>query len=122
MNVSANFNNTMRKIRAIILVFLIVLVFILRCTKDEGINIKLREKIDSIVVSKLMDSILPRLEKSYGNFKGEVFCECFGCHNKFPVRSMDFNNGQTFCNSCFNNLPTNWKKEMIDKRSGKWFK
>ena len=29
----------MRKIRAIILVFLIVLVFILRCTKDEGINI-----------------------------------------------------------------------------------
>jgi hypothetical protein len=64
---------------------------------------------------KLKEIIIERLNKINPLNSGIVNCaNCKKCNNLFPVKSMEFEGGWTYCYPCFNSLEYNWKKKYND--------
>lgn len=78
---------------------------------QKEIDTEIKSKIKEEIINDSIKKILAKVEEKYANVKINVFTECEGCKNKFPVPMVMYDKGNPYCPKCFDALPTNWRKE-----------
>lgn len=75
---------------------------------DERINQGIYEEIINSSIKKNLIKIGE--EYSEKNFNKQIFLECNKCNQKFPIQTMIWEKGESYCSNCFNDIPNNWQK------------
>lgn len=78
---------------------------------QKEIDFEIKSKIKEEIISESIKKIMIKIEEKYSNVNINIFVECEKCKEKVMIRNAFYEHGNPYCEKCFDELPTNWRKE-----------
>lgn len=81
---------------------------------DKKIEVELENKLQKKINRKVILYMENRFRNLYSGMKIGVTGECFKCKKNVSMKGIEYENGNPYCDKCFNELPSNWRKDYLE--------